>query len=222
MDLILITGLFLFGSYTYSIRIFYLYHSDLLLISRRTHTYSDSSYTILNLYLYVDGGTCPHTHASISLILVHISRRSYRAYAYIEVPLGITRLILILRSLHLFGGIRRYYRDLYLFLYFGSYACITKLILVLQNVYLCYRAYSCISDLIHVLRNLYLSYGYKSTRRYYRTFYLYKSTRRYYRTDTEVPVGTFRSLPCSFLYSYSLFRVLSYNCLTTRPIIKNE
>ena len=41
--------------------------------------------------------------------------------------------------------------------------------------------------------------------------HLYKSTRRYYRTDTEVPVGTFRSLPYSFLYSYSLFRVLSYN-----------
>ena len=28
----------------------------------------------------------------------------------------------------------------------------------------------------------------------------------YYRTDTEVLVGTFRSLPYSFLYSYSLFK----------------
>ena len=41
----------------------------------------------------------------------------------------------------------------------------------------------------------------------------YRSTRRYYITDTEVH---------SNLYSYSLFRVLSYNCLTTRPIIRNE
>ena len=51
-------------------------------------------------------------------------------------------------------------------------------------------------------------FGYESTRRYYRTFYLYKSTHRYYRTDTEVPVGTFKSLLYSFLYSYSLFSVL--------------
>ena len=57
-------------------------------------------------------------------------------------------------------------------------------------------------ELILVLQNLFLYFG-------------YRSTRRYYRTDTEVPVGTFESLPYSFLYSYSLFRVLSYNCLTT-------
>ena len=67
----------------------------LILISRRTHTYSDSSYTVLNLYIYLDRGTYPHTHTSISLILVQISRRSYKAYAYTEVPLGTTRLILI-------------------------------------------------------------------------------------------------------------------------------
>ena len=40
----------------------------------------------------------------------------------------------------------------------------------------------------------------------------YRGTLRYYRTYTEVLVGTFRSLLYSFLYSYSLFRVLSYNC----------
>ena len=34
----------------------------------------------------------------------------------------------------------------------------------------------------------------------------YRSTRGYYRTDTKVH---------SDLYSYSLFKVLSYNCLTT-------
>ena len=56
-------------------------------------------------------------------------------------------------------------------------------------------------------------FGYGSSRRYYRTFYLYKSTRRHYRADTEVPVGTFRSLPYFFLYSYSLFRVLIHTRL---------
>ena len=137
-----------------------------------------------------------------------------------------------------------------LFLYFGSYTCITELILVLRILYLHFGTYACISNLILVLHNLYLFYRYGSTRRYYRDslygsthryywtytyitelililpiqkysyilqrFFLYKSTRRYYRTDTEVPVGTFRTLPYSFLYSYSLFRVLSYNCLTTQ------
>ena len=34
------------------------------------------------------------------------------------------------------------------------------------------------------LRNVYWYFGYRSTRRYYITFYWYKSTRRYYRTDS--------------------------------------
>ena len=135
---------------------------------------------------------------------------------------------------------------------YGSYTCITELILVLRILFLYFGSYTCITDLILVLRILYLCYRaysgtkvpvgtnslYRGTRRYYWTytyitelilnlpirkypyvlqrFFLYKSTRRYYRTDTEVPVGTFKSLPYSFLYSYSLFRVLSYNCLTTQ------
>ena len=61
-------------------------------------------------------------------------------------------------------------------------------------------------DLILVLQNLFLYFG-------------YRSTRRYYRTDIEVPVGKFESLPYSFLYSYSLFRVLSYNCLTAEVLV---
>ena len=61
------------------------------------------------------------------------------------------------------------------------------------------------TGLILILQNLYLYYRYGSTRRYYRDF-----------TCTKIPVGTFRSLSYSFLYSYSLFRVLSYNCLTTQ------
>ena len=110
-----------------------------------------------------------------------------------------------------------------LYLYFISYTCITELILVLQNIYL-YKS----------TRRYYINSLYGGTHRYYWTytyitelvlillirkypkvlqrFYLYKSTRRYYRANTEVPVGTFRSLPYSFLYSYSLLRVLSYNC----------
>ena len=121
-----------FLSYTYSeltlIADLFLFRSPVghifILISRRMHTYIDSSYTVLNLYIYLDGGTYPHTHTFISLILVQISRRSYRVYAYTKVPLGTTRLILILRSLHLFGGTRRYYKD------------ITEDILVLRNLFL--------------------------------------------------------------------------------------
>ena len=115
-ELILIANLYLLRSYTYGRLILipisrrshtytylsydtYLYLSPvghiLILISRRTHTYSDSSYTVLNLYIYLDGDTYLHTHTSIYLIIVRISRRSYRAYAYIEVPLGTTKLILI-------------------------------------------------------------------------------------------------------------------------------
>ena len=48
-------------------------------------------------------------------------------------------------------------------MYFGSYTCITKHILVLRILYLYYRAYSCISDLILVLRDLFLCEG---TRRF--------------------------------------------------------
>ena len=61
-----------------------------MLISRRTHTYA---YLPSDIYLCLD--TYLHTHTSIYLILVQISRRSYRAYAYTEVPLGTTKLILI-------------------------------------------------------------------------------------------------------------------------------
>ena len=95
-----------------------------------------------------------------------------------------------------------------LYVYYGTYTCLTELILVLQRLFLYFKSYTYITELILVVRSLFLYFGYGSTRRYYRTFYLYKSTRRYYRTDTEVPVGIFRSLPYSFLYSYSLFRVL--------------
>ena len=82
-----------------------------------------------------------------------------------------------------------------LYLSYGTYTCVTELILVFQILYLYYGAYTCITNLILVLRSLFLYFG-------------NGSTRRYYRKNTKVPVGTFRSLPYSFLYSYSLFRVL--------------
>ena len=53
-------------------------------------------------------------------------------------------LILVLRSL---------------FLYFGSYTCITEHILVLRILYLYYGAYTCLTDFILVLWSLFLSYG---------------------------------------------------------------
>ena len=55
-------------------------------------------------------------------MFIRDSRRSYRAYSYaglilitdlfsVGTPVGVTELILILWSLHLFGGTRRYHRD---------------------------------------------------------------------------------------------------------------
>ena len=162
-----------------------------------------------NLFLYFRSYTCVK-----ELILVfRILYLYYRTYSCIS------DLILVLQSI---------------FLHFGSYSCISDLILVLRILYLDYGAYTCLTDLylyygaytctkvpvvttqIHytevpvgttglilILQNLYL-------------FYRYGSTRRYYRIDAEVPVGTFRTLPDSFLYSYSLLKVLSYNCLSTQ------
>ena len=108
--------------------------------------------------------------------------------------------ILVLWILYLYYGAYSCILDLIrvlrnLYLSFGTYTCVTELILVFQILYLYYGAYTCITNLILVLRSLFLYFG-------------YGSTRRYYRIDTEVPIGTFRSLPYSFHYSYSLFRVL--------------
>ena len=68
-------------------------------------------------------------------MFIRDSRRSYRAYSYAELilitdlflvgtPVGVTELILILRSLHLFGGTRRYHRD------YGTCTGIAELILI--------------------------------------------------------------------------------------------
>ena len=110
-------------------------------------------------------------------MFIRDSRRSYRTYSYAELillkdlgafrtPVGVTELMLMLRSLNLFGGTCRYHRD------YGTYTGISEHVLVLRNLYwsygtytghmeliLVYRTYSYLTDLILDLRNLYWSYG---------------------------------------------------------------
>ena len=85
----------------------------------------------------------------------------------------------------MFGGTRRYYRDIternwycgtypytevpvsttklilvlrILYLYYEAYPGLTELILVLLNLFLYFKSYTCITELIHVFQILYLSY----------------------------------------------------------------
>ena len=79
----------------------------------------------------------------------------------------------------------------------------TKIIPVLRILYLYYEVYSGLTKLILVLRSLFLSFGYRSTRRYYRTFCWYKSTRRYYKRDSLYR-GTSR-----------YYRTYTYSCMSS-------
>ena len=107
--------LMLIQTYTYHILISYLLrsytHGKLILISisRRTHTYSDSLYTVLNLYIYLYLSPVGHilllvsyvylfrspkghifrtyTDTCLELIIIQISRRSHRTYSYSELIL---------------------------------------------------------------------------------------------------------------------------------------
>ena len=114
-----------------------------MLISRRTHSYSDSSHAILSLYMYLYGGTYPHTHTYIKLILVPISRKSYIAYIYTEALIHVLVLLSILYLLRSPVGVIGLILKLIagLFLYRSSLG-VTELILVqkyplvLQNLYL--------------------------------------------------------------------------------------
>ena len=154
-------------------------------ISRRTHSYSYSSYTIMNLYIYIDGGTYPHTHIYLKVILVSSSLRSYRTYADTEVLIylrslvgvyrDITECILVLQNLSLYGSTRKYYlfkctkrRTLVLisnlsYTYTGVPVGTTEFILIrslYEDTRRYYRThtYSCISDLILVFQILYMYY----------------------------------------------------------------
>ena len=163
------------------------------------------------------------------LSLSQISRRSlqnlylyYGVYTCSEVPVAITEIterILVLRNLFLYGSTCKYYKTYtgtsYLILVlrsiswsYGTYTCIIKLILVFQILYLYYKTYTYFTntgvpvgttELILIL--LIREYPWVLQR-----LIRYRSTRRYYRTYTKVH---------SDLYSYSLFSVLSYVCLTT-------
>ena len=120
-------------------------------------------------------------------MFIQDSLRSYRTYTYTDLclfrtpvgvtelilitdlcgfrtPIGVTELRLMLQSLNLFEGTRRYHRD------YGTYTGISEHILVLRNLYWSYETYTYFTDLILVLQNLLLYSGYRSTRRYYRTF----------------------------------------------------
>ena len=68
-------------------------------------------------------------------MFIQDSDRSYRSYSYaglilitdlfsVGTPVGVTKLILILPSLYLFGGTRRYHRD------YGTCTGIVELILI--------------------------------------------------------------------------------------------
>ena len=80
----------------------------------------------------------------------------------IQDSVGVTELMLMLRSLNLFGGTRRYHRD------YGTYTGVSEHILSygtytgLKELIFVYRTYSYLTDLILVLRN-------GITRRYYIT-----------------------------------------------------
>ena len=65
-----------------------------------------------------------------------------------KVPVGTTKLILVLSILYLFYEIYPGLTELILvlhnlYMYFKSYTCNTQLILVLRNLYGSYRSYSC-------------------------------------------------------------------------------
>ena len=96
-------------------------------------------------------------------MFIRDSRRSYRTYCYSELilitdlylfrtPVGTTKLILKLRSLHLFRDTHGYYRD------YGTYTGIAELILVLYGTYSYTEVLVSTTKLILVLRILYLYY----------------------------------------------------------------
>ena len=125
--------------------------------------------------------------------------------------MGTTELILILRSLHLFGGTRRYYgditecilvlRNLSLYgstrKYYKTYTGTSYLILVLRSISWSYETYTCITDscisyLILVLRILHGAYSDikvpVGTTEILRNVYWYCGTYPY--SCVKVPVGT--------------------------------
>ena len=123
-------------------------------------------------------------------MFIQDSRRSYRTYTYTDLclfrtPVGVTELKLMLQSLNLFEGTRRYHRD------YGTYTGISEHILVLRNLYWSYETYTGLTKLILILRILYW---------YYRTYYCISNievpvgTTEHFN-GTKVPVGTTEQIP---------------------------
>ena len=140
----------------------------LILILVSTYNYSDLPKDIYLNFCQTDTYSNTRTYIYLrSPVGVHWT------YAYIEVPLGTTKLILILRSLHLFGGTRRYYGDItdrILVLrnlplygstrkYYKTYTGTWYIILVLRSISWSYGTYTCITKLILVFRILSWYYG---------------------------------------------------------------
>ena len=136
-------------------------------IFQRTHSYSYSSYTILNLYIYLDGGTY---HVLILLSILYLFR----------FPGGVTELMIIQRYLYTYWYLylsqifRRSLQNLCLYRgtlrYYKNYTDIIELILILWRLHMfggTRRYYRDITERILVLRNLSL---YGSTRTYYKTY----------------------------------------------------
>ena len=139
----------------------------------------------MKLYRYLEGGTYPHTHIYLKVILVSSYLRSYRIYAHTEVLMHVLVLIYI-----------------YLRSPVGVYRDITERILVLQNLFLYgstrkYYLFKCPkrSTLVLISNLSYTHTGVPvSTTEFILIRGLYGDTCRYYRTytyfsDTGVPVG---------------------------------
>ena len=160
----------------------------------RTYTcISDFTCILRNLYLSY------RTYSCVQDLFL-----SYRSYS------GVTELILVFRILFFCEGTRRYdeselnqiqdrtyldtgvpvgtteldqRQDLFKDRTYQIQELSDAGLILITN--LCaFRTCSYLTDLILVLQNLLLYFRYRSTRRYYRTFYGYKSTRKCYRTDS--------------------------------------
>ena len=114
--------------------------TELMLIQRYWYfIYLRSPIGVYRTYTYSTEFTLVRRYPKVSQRLRDIYWY-YRTYPYMKVPVGTTKLILVLRILYLF---------------YEVYPGLTELILVLQNLYMYFKSYTCNTELILVLRNLY-------------------------------------------------------------------
>ena len=132
----------LFGSYTHSNHILYLSQTPKGYIYIGTYTDTclrlilfSISHRSYRTYSYTTEFTLVRRYPKVSQRLRDVYWY-YRTYPYMKVPVGTTKLILVLRILYLF---------------YEVYPGLTELILVLQNLYMYYKSYTCNTKLILVL-----------------------------------------------------------------------